>query len=166
MNQEKIVYTRCEDCHGTGKKPDEMYCMNCVGTGWVAVFKEPTVLDMRPVQSSERRRFPRYYTDLRLKLRNQQQQEFVGRCIIVAEGGLGAILPHSIPAGSKVMLKFSTSGQETALTVRAVVRNQRGLSHGFEFVALTDSERIAIKQFCDGLMPQSDNGGALAPKAF
>lgn len=158
MNQEKIGYTICEDCRGTGKKSDERSCTHCEGTGWVAVFREPSVVSTPPVKSSERRRFPRYYTDLPVTLRDQQEQEFAGRCTIVAEGGLGAILPQPIPAGSMATLQLSIPTHVTVLTVRAVVRNQKGLRHGFEFVSLTDSERVAIRRFCHGLMTQSDDG--------
>jgi hypothetical protein len=158
MNREIIGYTTCEDCRGTGKKSDETSCTKCGGAGWVAVFKETTILSGPPARSSERRRFPRYYTDLPVRLRNQQEQEFAGRCTIVAEGGVGVILPEPIPTGSMVILQLPIPTHATVLTVRVVVRNQQGLRHGFGFVSLADSERVAIKQFCDGLPPQSDDG--------
>jgi len=158
VNENRIGYTRCEDCRGTGKKDDETSCVNCGGTGWVAVFTEPTVRSTQPVPSSDRRRFTRYYTDLRVELLDQEEQAFAGRCTIVAEGGLGAILPQAFPTGSVVRLQLSIPTHAAALTVRAVVRNQKGLRHGFEFLSLTDSERVAIKKFCNRLMPQADYG--------
>jgi len=157
LNKNGIGYTRCEDCRGTGKSSDETSCVNCGGTDWVAVFAEPTVRST-PVPSSDRRRFTRYYTDLRVKLLTQEEQAFVGRCAIIAEGGLGAILPQPVPTGSMVTLQLSIPTHATTLRVRAVVRNQTGLRHGFEFLSLTDSERVAIKQFSNGLMPQTDYG--------
>ena len=158
MNQEKIGYTRCEDCGGTGTMPDEASCTTCEGTGLVVVFKEPTVPGMRPVESSKRRQFPRHYTDLPIRLRNQRGQDFAGRCIVIAEGGFGAVLPDPIPAGSMVTVQVSIPTHATALKAQAIVHSQKGLRHGFGFVSLADAERAALKQFCDGLMIQSDDG--------
>ena len=159
MNQEQIGYTRCEDCRGTGIKPDETPCMTCEGTGLVVVLKESTVPGTPPVETSKRRQFPRHHTDLPIRLRNQRGQNFVGRCVVIAEGGFGAILPDPIPAGSEVIVEVSIPAHVTVLKARAVVRNQKGLRHGLGFVSLTDSERVAIRQFCKGLMIQSDDGG-------
>ena len=158
LNKDRIGYTRCEDCRGTGKRGDETPCVNCEGTGQVAVFTEPTVCSTSPVPSSDRRRFPRYYTNLPIKLLDQEKQPFRGRCTVVAEGGLGAILPQSFPMGSMVMLQLSIPTHATELMASAIVRNQKGLRHGFEFVSLTDSERVALKEFCNGLVPQADYG--------
>jgi len=158
MSEEIIGYTRCEDCTGTGKRSDETLCASCWGTGWATVLKPPAAIITSPAQPSERRRFHRYYTDLRLRLRNEQAQEFAGRCTIIAEGGLGAILPEPIPVGALVTLELSLPPDMTVLTVQSVVRNQKGLRHGFEFVTLTDAERTTIRQFCVGLMSQSDEG--------
>jgi hypothetical protein len=101
---------------------------------------------------------------LPLRLRDQQEQEFAGRCVVIAEGGLAAILPEPIPAGSAVTLQLSIPTHPAVLEAGAVVRNQLGLRHGFEFASLTDSERLAIRQFCAGLMiqpePAFDSGGS------
>jgi len=160
MNQERngsIGYARCEECRGNGKKPDGTSCTNCWGTGLVAVSQEPTAGDTPPVQSSNRRRFPRYDTDLPVRLRDQQEQEFAGRCVVLGEGGLAAILSEVVPSGSVVTLRLSIPAHPTALEPYAFVRNQLGLRHGFEFVSLTDAERVAIRQFCSGLRTQADD---------
>ena len=156
MNPQLIGRTVCGGCRGTGKTDDEMACPVCEGTGLVAVFKQPPVPGTPPVGWSKRRRFPRYYTDLPLTLRDQQEQEFAGRCVVIAEAGLAAILPEPIPAGSVVTLQLPIPTHPAALEVWAIVRNQLGLRHGFEFVSLTDSDRVAIRQFCTGLMIQSE----------
>ena len=158
MSQEIIGYTKCDVCRGTGTNPDQTACTNCRGTGWTEVFRESTVVSAPPVQPSGRRRFPRYYSDLPVTLCNQQDQKFSGRCVILAEGGLGAILPQPFPPGTVITLQISIPNYETALNAQAIVRNQEGLRHGFEFASLADSERAAIRQFCDGLMLQSDDG--------
>lgn len=157
MNQEKIGYTRCEDCGGTGTQGDETPCPTCEGTGLVVVFREPTVPDTPSVESSGRRQFPRHHTDLPIRLLNDKGQDFVGRCVVIAEGGFGAVLPDAIPAGSEVTVDISIP-DATALKAHAVVRSQKGLRHGFRFLSLEDSERVAIKEFCSGLMIQSDDG--------
>jgi len=156
MNQEIIGYTRCEDCAGIGKRPDETLCASCWGTGWATVLKQPAVTTTSPAQPSERRRFLRYSADVPVRLRNEQAQEFAGRCTIIAEAGLGAILPQPIPVGGLVTLEFSLPPEVTVLTVQALVRDQRGLRHGFEFVSLTDAERTTIRRFCVGLVSQSE----------
>jgi len=158
MNQEKIGYTRCEDCRGTGTKPDETSCTTCDSTGLVAVFKEPPVLGTLRVESSKRRQFPRHHADLPIRLCNQHGQGFPGRCVVIAEGGFGAILPQPIPAGSAVTVQVSIPTHATVLKAQAIVRNQKGLRHGFRFVSLADSDRVAIRRFCEGLMVQSDDG--------
>lgn len=158
MNEEKIGYTRCQDCGGTGTKPDETSCPTCEGTGLVVVFKAPTVLGTPPVESSKRRQFPRHHTDLPIRLRDQRGQDFVGRCVVIAEGGFGAVVPEPIPAGSEVTVQVSIPTHTAVLKAQAVVRNQKGLRHGFEFAFLADSERAAIRHFCSELMLQSDNG--------
>jgi len=161
MIEEKLGYTLCEHCRGRGMEPDATLCPSCNGTGVVAVFKGPPVVATTPVESPfKRRRFPRYYTDLPLQLRNQQGQNFVGRCVEIAEGGFGAVLPYGISAGTEVAAQVSIPTHTNILAPKAIVRNQKGLRHGFGFVFLADAERAAILQFCSGLMIQSDDGHA------
>ncbi len=159
MQSQLIGHTPCQDCCGTGKSRGGALCSACEGTGLVAVFQQPTTVITAPARPSNRRRFPRYYTDLPITLRDQQEQESVGRCVVIAEGGLAAVLPEPIPPGSVVVLRLSIPPHPTILEVWAVVRNQLGLRHGFEFVSLTDSGRLAIRQFCSGLMIQSEPTG-------
>lgn len=160
MDPEPIGRTPCETCRGTGTSVDGTACPACHGTGLMKVFKPPTVPGAPAAapagSSTRRRRFPRYYADLPIGLRDQQEREFAGRCVVIAEGGLAAVLPEPIRAGSVVTLQLSIPTHPTVLEVLAVVRNQLGLRHGFEFVSLTDSERAAMRQFCSGLMVQSE----------
>ena len=159
MNEPQIIgRTPCEECRGTGKSRDESACPVCAGTGLVAAFKQPTAVDTAPSGFPRRRRFPRFHTDLPIRLRDQREQEFTGRCAVIAEGGLAAVLPEPIPSGSVVTLQLSFPTYPTILETWAIVRNQIGLRHGFEFVSLTDPERVAIRQFCNGLTVQSDDG--------
>jgi len=151
---EYIGDRQCDQCGGTGKEPRGAVCTNCWGTGLLPLFKQPTV--GRPaVLSSERRRFPRYHSDLPLRLRNPQEEEVAGRCVIISEGGVAAILPKPIPIGSVVTLQLSIPTlHPRVLETLVLVRNQVALRHGCEFVSLKDSEREAIRQFCKELVTQ------------
>ncbi len=150
---EYLGETQCEQCGGTGKKPEGESCPRCWGTGLLPVFKQHPA-STPAVQSSERRRFPRYYTDLPVRLRNQQ--EVTGRCLIISEAGVAAILPKPVPTGSVVTLQLPIPILHPAvLETLAVVRNQIAPRHGCEFVSLKDTEREAIRQFCNGLVAQS-----------
>ncbi len=156
MSPELIGHTSCEVCRGTGKSENGAACSACQGAGLEPVFRQPTVPSPPAGSYTRRRRFPRYYTDLPLSLRDQQERELAGRCVVIAEGGLAAVLPEPLPAGSVVTLQLPIPTHPTVLEAWAVVRNQLGLRHGFEFVSVTDSERVAIRQFCNGLMVQSE----------
>jgi hypothetical protein len=50
---------------------------------------------------ANRRRFPRYRTNLPVRVRDRQQRTHVGHCFVIAKGGLGATLPESISVGSR-----------------------------------------------------------------
>lgn len=162
MNPEPIGHTRCGTCGGTRTTHDEMPCPTCNGTGLVEVFPAPPAPSTQPAgptgSSNRQRRFPRYYTDLPLALRDQQEREFTGRCVVIAEGGLAAVLSEPITVGSVVTLRLSVPCPPTVLEAWAIVRNQVGLRHGFEFVSLPDPEREVIRQFCCGLTIQSEPG--------
>lgn len=111
-------------------------------------------LPMDPLSSDvppwpQRRRFPRYRTDLPLSLFNGH--EFGGRCLVIAEGGIGGILPSAIPVGQVVHLRLTLPTHPTLMEVWAVVRSQLHLNHGFEFVSLTESERLSVRKFCSAL---------------
>jgi hypothetical protein len=64
-------------------------------------------------------------------------------------------LPEPVPAGSVVKLQLSIPNHAIVETW-AIIRNQLGLRHGFEFIDLTDSERETIRQFCNGLAVQPE----------
>jgi len=144
---------QCEYCGGGGTGPKGGACPTCLGTGLLPIFKQNTV-SMPAVQSSERRRFPRYYTDLPARLRNHQ--EVVGRCVIISEGGVAAVFPRPISTGSVLTLVVPIPTlQPAVLETLVLVRNQVTLRHGCEFVSLKDTEREAIRQFCNRLVTQS-----------
>jgi hypothetical protein len=78
-------------------------------------------------------------------------RDLEGYCNNIAEGGLGAFLPETVPTRSVVVLLFVVPSYPMELRVQAVVRYQIGFQHGLEFVALNEAERLAIRQFCSEL---------------
>ncbi|HYY70617.1 MAG TPA: PilZ domain-containing protein [Terriglobales bacterium] len=150
MEPEPIGYTRWGQCGGTGKNDGGTACSVCEGTGLMPVFRPSRPRKDVPAVYSTQRRFPRYYTDLPIRVR-EQERELGGRCAIIAENGIGVILPKPFPAGSVITVQLPVPTNPTAVEALGVVRNQSGLRHGIEFVSLTDSERGSIQQFCAGL---------------
>jgi len=104
-----------------------------------------------------RRRFPRYRTNLPVQVRDRQQRTHVGHCFVIAEAGLGATLPETIPVGSLVQLLFSIPSHSTQLKVLALVRNQNDRQHGFEFLSLTEDDRLFLRQFCEELASEQSH---------
>jgi hypothetical protein len=101
--------------------------------------------------SAKPRRFPRYRTNLPLRVRSHNERDIDGCCFVIAEGGLGARLPEPISVGSVVQLWLALPTYSTSINVWAIVRYQLDLQHGFEFVSLTEGERLSIRQFCNEL---------------
>jgi hypothetical protein len=154
---EPIGRTSCVQCRGTGKAQDDTPCLACQGTGLVPAFKQPTIPSTPSSACSKQRRFSRYHTDLPITIRDQAKRESVGRCVIIAEGGLAAIFPEPIPTGSLVVVRLALPNHPAILELMAIVRNQTGLRHGLEFISMADSEGEAIGHFCAGLVLQSES---------
>ena len=100
---------------------------------------------------SEQRRYPRYRTNLMFRVLNYKERDLDGSCLVIAEGGLGGILPEPIPVGSVVQLQLALPSHLTAPLPWAVVRYRVDAHHGFEFVSLTEAEKLSIRQFCSKL---------------
>jgi hypothetical protein len=99
-----------------------------------------------------KRRFPRYRVDRPLRAVVAPNEPATlplnGRCRILGEGGLDAILPEHLSPGRTVYLELAPT-----LKVCATVRNRRSFHYGFEFIELNDTERWAIKRLCDSYPP-------------
>jgi hypothetical protein len=93
------------------------------------------------------RRFPRYPIDRPLKAtvywEDQPIRKLYGRAMVVGEGGLGANLIDQLYLGEVVRLEMPPMP-----AVYAMVRNTRGMQHGFEFLYSRDGQRRAINQLC------------------
>jgi hypothetical protein len=100
---------------------------------------------------SQQRRYPRYRTNLLFKVLNYKERDLDGSCLVIAEGGLGGILPEPIPVGSVVQLQLALPSHLTVPLPWAVVRYRVDAHHGFEFVSLTEAEKLSIRQFCSEL---------------
>jgi len=144
MGSPPIGYTTCEKCGGRGKADDETSCAICNGTGLVP-FK----------RGIERRRTPRYRTNLPVVVRNREAGDIEGLGTVISEGGLSLTLPSAIPVGNVLELQFAIPTHPMVLHVWAIVRNLMALQHGVEFVSLTDGERLSVRQYCNGLALQS-----------
>lgn len=144
MGSPPIGYTPCENCHGRGKTDDGASCPICQGTGLVPVKR-----------GIERRRTPRYRTNLPVAVRNREEGDLEGHGTVISEGGLSLTLPSTIAVGSVIQLQFAIPTHPSELLVWAVVRNLVGAQHGLEFVSLTEGERLSLRQYCNGLALQS-----------
>jgi len=109
------------------------------------------------VKQPNRRRCARYHTNLLLRVRASPEHDLDGSCVVISEGGLTGILPKAISIGFAVELRFVLHGLGRVIEVPALIRSLRDIHHGFEFVSLTESDRMALRQFCNGLSIQSDH---------
>lgn len=98
------------------------------------------------------RRFPRYQVDRPLRAvvapRTPWSLPLRGRCRIISEGGVDAILPEHLTLGRIVYLELAP-----ALKICAEVRNRRSFHYGLEFMQVNEAERKAIKELCQSYPP-------------
>jgi PilZ domain len=112
---------------------------------------------MAPSDGLSNRRFARYRTDLPLIVKVLRQDGYLrihGRCVELAESGLGAVTTSELVPGEIVTLEFSIPNVPEALILRAVVRHRMGYFHGFEFVGELPEQREYIRMFCRNLQPR------------
>jgi hypothetical protein len=76
--------------------------------------------------------------------------------MIISEGGVGGILLEPLPVGNVVQLRLALPTHPTLFQVWAVVRCQLDFHHGFEFVSLTQEERLSLSQFCNQLAVEQE----------
>lgn len=100
---------------------------------------------------AKQRRFSRYRTNLPLTVRDPWEREIEGRCEIISQGGLAAVLSEQVAIGTVMQLRLVLPICEAEIKVWVVVRNHCGLRHGVEFVSLTGAERLSILRYCNEL---------------
>jgi hypothetical protein len=99
------------------------------------------------------RRFQRFRVNLPLvvtMLTENGYERVSGRCGEIAVAGLSALIPREIKPGELVSLELAIPHLNQNVSVRAVVRQRKGLSHGFEFISLQPQQRETISSLCHG----------------
>ncbi len=71
-----------------------------------------------------------------------------GRTSELGQDGIGATLSGEFRAGEVVSLEFPIPLPPHLMKVRAVVRYSDGLRCGFEFLVVTDEQRLLLRQVC------------------
>ena len=97
------------------------------------------------------RRFSRYRFDVRIQVsvfREGLTTTCWGRTSELGEDGIGATLSGELQAGEVVSLEFPVPLPPHVMKVRAVVRYSEGLRCGFEFLVVTDEQRLMLRQVC------------------
>ncbi len=101
-----------------------------------------------------RRRYARYPIDLRVDVsafRGGGTVAFWGRSTELGEDGVGATITQKLVPGEVVSLELALPHEALPLKIRALVRYQDGLRHGFEFLGRTDEQRATLSRVCRNL---------------
>ncbi len=103
------------------------------------------------------RRHRRFYMDQRVSVVTVLGDKPVvisGRTSDISEGGVGAVLPESLPPSSEVTLQVMFD--DGKLMTPAVVRQRRGFHHGLEFLQLKPDQAEQIRAACVHATPVPD----------
>jgi hypothetical protein len=74
-----------------------------------------------------------------------------GRSNEIGQDGIGATLTGELKPGEVVSLELALPLARAPLKLRAIVRYQDGLRHGFEFLIQRNDQREAILRVCEVL---------------
>jgi hypothetical protein len=99
-----------------------------------------------------RRHFPRFPADMPMVatvIGDRDVSALSGRCTVVSEGGLGAVLPGRIPLGDVVALELHFPNSADTVRVRATIRHSQYPNYGMEFCALGEEQRRVIARYCE-----------------
>jgi hypothetical protein len=97
------------------------------------------------------RRFSRYRFDVRVQVsvfREGLTTTCWGRTNELGQDGIGATLSGELQAGEVVSLEFPVPLDPHIVKLRAVVRYSDGLRCGFEFLVLSDEQKLTLHQVC------------------
>ncbi|MGO9864302.1 MAG: PilZ domain-containing protein [Terriglobales bacterium] len=103
---------------------------------------------------SQQRRFSRHRFDTRIQVsvfRDGLTTTCWGRTNELGEDGVGATLSRELRAGEVVSLEFPVPLPSGVMKVRAVVRYSDGLRCGFEFLVVSEDQRLLLRQICVAL---------------
>jgi hypothetical protein len=97
------------------------------------------------------RRFSRHRFDVRIQVsvfREGLTTTYWGRTNELGQDGIGATLSGELQAGEVVSMEFAIPLPPHVIKVRAVVRYTQGLRCGFEFLVVTEEQRLILRQVC------------------
>jgi hypothetical protein len=97
------------------------------------------------------RRFSRYRLDARIQasvFRGDLTTVLWGRTSELGLDGIGATLSGELRPGEVVSLQFPIPLPPHVMEMRAVVRYSHGLHCGFEFLVVSDEQRMTLRQVC------------------
>jgi len=100
---------------------------------------------------AHQRRFSRCRFDVRIQVsvfREGLTTTCWGRTSTLGEDGIGATVSGELQAGEVVSLEFHIPLSPHVMKLRAVVRYSKGLSCGFEFLVVTDKQKLTLHQVC------------------
>ena len=95
------------------------------------------------------RRFSRYRFDVRIQVsvfREGLTTTCWGRTSELGLDGIGATLSGELQAGEVVSLEFPIPLPPHVMRLRAVVRYSEGLRCGFEFLVVTEEQKLILHQ--------------------
>ena len=104
------------------------------------------------------RRFPRHHFDVRIQVsvfREGVTTTCWGRTKELGEDGIGATLSGALKAGEVVSLEFPVPLPPRVIKLRALVRYSDGLRCGFEFLVVTEEQKLLLRQVCIALANSS-----------
>ena len=97
------------------------------------------------------RRFSRYRFDVRIQASVFREGVITtcwGRTNELGQDGIGATLSGELQPGEVVSLEFPIPLEPYVTKLRAVVRYSDGLRCGFEFLVLTNEQKLTLRQVC------------------
>jgi len=101
--------------------------------------------------SRQMRRFSRYRFDVRIHasvFRDGETASCWGRTSELSLDGIGATLSGQFQKGEVVSLEFPIPLPPHEMKLRAVARYSDGLRCGFEFLVVTEEQRLLLRQVC------------------
>ena len=97
------------------------------------------------------RRFSRHRFDARIKASVSRQGLSTtcwGLTSEIGQDGMGATLSGEFEVGEVVSLEFPIPVRPHVMELRAAVRYRKGLRCGFEFLILTDQQKVTLSELC------------------
>ena len=102
-------------------------------------------------QASERRRYPRFQTDLPVVASHIGERDiasFRTRCYSISEGGVGAAGFEPLTLGDFVTLELHLPVSAHPIWIDTIVRYSSTIRCGLEFRSLGANQRKLIKRYC------------------